>query len=284
SGAETVENVQVEHGRFISDLDVKQRLPVIVLGSRAYEAGFRRAKQAIGKTIYIAGEPFVVVGTTKHLENSSGGRNTLRWFNAYVYVPITTAMDLWGGENPQITDLSVRIDSAREMDAALALIDNTLRQTHRGIEDYEFDTNAEQLEELKALERSFTLSLGSLAAISLLVGGIGIMNVMLASVNERIREIGVRKALGARAGDVFIQFIAEAFVISTIGGLLGLAASLGMLDILQDILPDGGEIPSAPLGAMAVAFLFSVSMGVVSGIYPALRAARLSPIDALRHE
>ena len=118
-------------------------------------------------------------------------------------------------------------------------IENTLTQTHRGIQDFEIRTQDEQLAELKKLENSFTYSLGGIAGISLLVGGIGIMNVMLASVSERIREIGVRKAIGARSYDIFVQFLAEAVIISILGGLFGLAASVGLLSLARDLYPGG---------------------------------------------
>ena len=138
--------------------------------------------------------------------------------------------------------------------------------------------------ELKKLENSFTYSLGGIAGISLLVGGIGIMNVMLASVSERIREIGVRKAIGARSHDIFIQFLAEAVVISLLGGLLGLVASVGLLSLARDLIPQGENINLVPVTAMLYGFVFSSLIGLASGIYPALRASRLDPVDALRYE
>ena len=138
--------------------------------------------------------------------------------------------------------------------------------------------------ELKKLENSFTFSLGGIAGISLLVGGIGIMNVMLASVSERIREIGVRKAIGARSHDIFIQFLSEAIVISVLGGLVGLVASVGLLSVARNLIPAGESISLVPVSAMFYGFLFSSTIGLLSGIYPALRAARLDPIDALRYE
>jgi ABC-type antimicrobial peptide transport system permease subunit len=110
------------------------------------------------------------------------------------------------------------------------------------------------------------------------------MNVMLASVSERIREIGVRKAIGARSHDIFIQFLSEAVVISLLGGLLGLVASVGLLAAAKQIIPSGDSISLVPLGAMAVGFVFSSGVGLISGIYPAMRAARLDPIEALRYE
>jgi ABC-type antimicrobial peptide transport system permease subunit len=163
-------------------------------------------------------------------------------------------------------------------------IENTLIQTHRGILDFEVRTQEEQMAELEKLEKSFTYSLGGIAGISLLVGGIGIMNVMLASVSERIREIGVRKAIGARSYDIFIQFLAEAVVISLLGGLLGLFLSIGLLSIARDLIPGGENISLIPISVMIYGFLFSSLIGLASGVYPALRASRLDPIDALRYD
>jgi ABC-type antimicrobial peptide transport system permease subunit len=163
-------------------------------------------------------------------------------------------------------------------------MNNTLAITHRGIEDYEVRTQHERLAEMQKLEDSFLYSMGGIAAISLLVGGIGIMNVMLASVSERIREVGVRKAIGARSHDIFLQFLAEAVVISVLGGLIGLVLSVGFLALAQNIIPDGASIDLIPAIAMFYGFLFSSLIGLLSGIYPALRAGRLDPIEALRYD
>ena len=137
---------------------------------------------------------------------------------------------------------------------------------------------------MQKLENSFLYSMGGIAAISLLDGGIGIMNVMLASVSERIREIGVRKAIGARSYDIFIQFLAEAVVISLLGGLLGLFLSVGLLSIARDLIPVGENISLFPISVMIYGFFFSSLIGLASGVYPALRASRLDPIDALRYD
>ena len=163
-------------------------------------------------------------------------------------------------------------------------IENTLIQTHRGILDFEVRTQEEQMAELEKLEKSFTYSLGGIAGISLLIGGIGIMNVMLASVSERIREIGVRKAIGARSYDIFIQFLAEAVVISLVGGLLGLLLSVALLSVARDLIPAGENISLIPISIMIYGFIFSSLIGLASGVYPALRASRMDPIDALRYD
>lgn len=184
----------------------------------------------------------------------------------------------------KVNRIEILAANTETMPDLIGQIENTLTQTHRGILDFEVRTQEEQMMELKKLENSFTYSLGGIAGISLLVGGIGIMNVMLASVSERIREIGVRKAIGARSHDIFIQFLAEAVVISLIGGLLGLVASVGLLSLARDLIPQGENINLVPVTAMLYGFVFSSLIGLASGIYPALRASRLDPIDALRYE
>jgi ABC-type antimicrobial peptide transport system, permease component len=164
----------------------------------------------------------------------------------------------------EVNRIEILATSAREIPDLIEQVENTLLQTHRGIRDFEVRTQDERLAELRKLERSFTFSMGGIAAISLLVGGLGIMNVMLASVSERIREIGVRKAIGARSHDIFIQFLAEAVVISVLGGLLGLVASVGLLSVAREIIPEGENIGLVPVGAMIIGFLFSSGVGLLS--------------------
>jgi ABC-type antimicrobial peptide transport system permease subunit len=170
---------------------------------------------------------------------------------------------------------------------AVPQITRTLLQSHNGLQDFRVDTNEETLNEFRKTESAFTLSLGGVAAISLFVGGIGIMNVMLASINERIREIGVRKSVGARASDIFLQFLAEAAVIASVGGLIGLVVSAILLAVMNFILSavvPGGVAAALSPWVMFGGFASSVTIGLLAGVYPAVRAARLDPIEALRHE
>lgn len=278
-----VERLAVTDGRFISDIDLDLASPVVVIGSEVKSRLFRNRPDVIGENIRIRGQSYTVIGVLQHYEFDQGGRNALRWKNFRTYIPITTAMKRFTGDT-KIDGLSIKISDVSVLPDVVPQLENTLLQTHNGIRDFQIQTREEQLAEFQKLERSFTISLGGVAAISLLVGGIGIMNVMLAVINERIREIGVRKAVGARGSDVFIQFLAEAIVISVIGGILGIIASVGFIEILKTVLPDDQMTIVISVKAMAAGFAFSVIIGVVAGIYPALRAARLNVIEALRFE
>ncbi len=279
----SIQNRELSHGRFISETDIRNKSPVIVVGERLRRDFFRDREHGLGEKIAIRGQVYTVVGQLAPVPTDRIGGGGWNWEERLNYVPATTAMSRYQG-NESVSRIELLARNAGEIPDLIAQVENTLTQTHRGIRDFEVRTQDERLAELRQLERSFTYSMGGIAAISLLVGGIGIMNVMLASVSERIREIGVRKAIGARSHDIFIQFLSEAVVISVLGGLLGLFASVGLLAIAQQVIPQGENIGLVPLGAMAVGFLFSSGIGMVSGIYPAMRAARLDPIDALRYE
>lgn len=279
----SIQNRELSHGRFISETDILNKSPVIVIGERLRRDFFRDEAHGLGEKIAIRGQVYTVVGQLAPVPTDRIGGGGWNWEERLNYVPATTAMSRYQG-NESVSRIELLARNPGEIPDLIAQVENTLTQTHRGIRDFEVRTQDERLAELRQLERSFTFSMGGIAAISLLVGGIGIMNVMLASVSERIREIGVRKAIGARSHDIFIQFLSEAVVISVLGGLLGLFASVGLLAIAQQVIPQGENIGLVPLGAMAVGFLFSSGIGMVSGIYPAMRAARLDPIDALRYE
>jgi len=166
---------------------------------------------------------------------------------------------------------------------ALQQIRNVLMSTHRGIEDFTFRTQEEWAENINNFIRDARLSGGLIAGISLLVGGIGIMNIMLASISERVREIGIRKSVGASTGDIFIQILVESLVIAVLGGLAGLATSFALVQMLSSFSPTENA-PIVTITAMLVAFGFSVLVGILAGLFPAIKAARLNPIQALRYE
>jgi ABC-type antimicrobial peptide transport system permease subunit len=280
----SIQNREMAYGRFISETDIKLKSPVIVLGDHIVQDLFRDYDNAIGQQLRVDGDVYTVVGQLAPVGNSglTTGR-TWNWESRLNFIPATTAMSRYRGSN-EVDRMEILAANVQELPDLIEQVENTLTQTHRGIRDFEIRTQEEQLMELQKLENSFLYSLGGIAGISLLVGGIGIMNVMLASVSERIREIGVRKAIGARSHDIFIQFLAEAVVISLLGGVLGLVASVGLLSLARDLIPQGEGIELVPAMAMLYGFLFSSGIGLLSGIYPALRASRLDPIDALRYE
>jgi putative ABC transport system permease protein len=188
-----------------------------------------------------------------------------------------------GTGDQRLSTLELKIDDVSKLSEALQQARNVLMSTHKGIEDFSFRTQEDWAEQINTFIRNARLSGGLIAGISLLVGGIGIMNIMLASISERVREIGIRKSVGASTGDVFIQILVESVVIAILGGLVGLAASFALVDLLSSFSPTENA-PVVTLTALAVAFGFSVLVGVLAGIFPAIKAARLNPIQALRYE
>jgi putative ABC transport system permease protein len=213
------------------------------------------------------------------------------WKNSTVYIPLNT---MWikfrsGGSgtnsvpDPRLSTLFVKVADIELLEPALQQAKNVMMHTHKGIEDFSFRTQENWSEGITTAIRNARMSGGFIAAISLLVGGIGIMNIMLASITERIREIGIRKAIGATFSDVFIQILVESVVIAILGGFAGIATSYAVVHLLTVISPTENT-PVITLDAMGMAFVFSAIVGVLAGLFPAFKAARLDPIQALRYE
>jgi putative ABC transport system permease protein len=282
-------------GRFISDLDGLNLNDVIVLGSAVVPDLFPANVDPVGQVVKVRGRRFTVIGILNNIEGSGmqirsassrGSGGSWRWRNSGVFIPVSTALTKFNG-NDRLSGLGLRIADPDQLRDAVEQTERTLLAAHKGLRDFSITTNEQTLEDFRKTEVAFKLSLGGVAGISLFVGGIGIMNVMLASINERIREIGVRKAVGARGSDLFLQFLAEAAVVSVVGGLLGLLVSTGIVGVMNYILTQAlptGAVATLDWVIMAQGLAFSVVIGLVAGVYPALRAARLDPIEALRHE
>ncbi|MBO7521216.1 MAG: ABC transporter permease [Opitutales bacterium] len=273
--------LEVDQGRNLCEMDMKSYASVAVVGSEYARVMFAPGEDPIGKFVRVRGSLYQIVGVMKHYERMVGGRNVLARKNRLIYIPITTAAMRYRGDRG-VNTIYMKVRDARNLSDVVAQIENTMNQMHNGIQDFAVSTRESELEKFRARELKWKVGLGGVALISLFVGGIGIMNVMLAVINERIREIGVRKALGARSSDIFMQFLAESVVISFLGGLFGMALSIGLVFLLKHIL--GAAEMAVPFNSMIYAMLFSITIGIVSGVYPSLRAARLDPITALRYE
>ena len=185
--------------------------------------------------------------------------------------------------DPRLSGLSVKIATVDKLSESLQQIHNVLMSTHKGIEDFSFFTQEDWADQINTFIHNARLSGGLIAGISLLVGGIGIMNIMLASISERVREIGIRKSVGAATSDIFVQILVESVVIAILGGLTGLATSFALVNLISSFSPTDNA-PIIKFTALAIAFAFSVLVGVLAGIFPAIKAARLNPIQALRYE
>jgi len=302
----------IEAGRSIVDLDVDRGTRAVAIGASVASTLWPTLtpQEVLGKTLFIRQVPFEVVGVFQLYERESDRKererqknqkrtphttqrrwDPFRWKNETVIIPLSTMFyEFQSGlfpddslETVRLRDFTFRVGDLDHFQAALAQVRTTLMGTHRNVDDFEFETREEWFDNMNASIRATRTSGGLIAAISLIVGGIGIANIMLASITERVREIGIRLAVGARARDIFLQIIIESVTIAIIGGLLGVFAGLGLIWLLNIVAPSDNT-PFVTAGNIMLSVGFAALAGMLSGIYPAFQASRLDPIQALRYE
>ncbi|AJE49717.1 multidrug ABC transporter substrate-binding protein [Paenibacillus jamilae] len=273
-----VRKLSLAQGRSFTHYEVDKRLNVAVLGSDAARNIFGPdASKAVGEIIMIKQLPFKVVGV---LANSNSNMNNS---GQQVYVPITTGMERLG--NMSIQQVNASATTEEKIDQASAQIRQVLRVRHElkpsEGDDFQIMTQTEILKTVSGVDRVMNMLLIGVAAIALGVGGVGIMNIMLVSVTERTREIGIRKAIGAQRSDIMLQFVAEAVFLSLMGGLVGVMVGLGGAKLLEKFV----QMPIVySIEPVLYSFLCCMGVGVLFGVYPARKASKLRPIDALRYE
>ncbi len=281
---EAVTNFRVGTGRFVMQFDLTDTKNICILGSDVKQELFRH-RDPLGAVIRIGGARFTVVGVmeAKVVRKGRTAVIKVRNINRDLYIPITTALRRFPRrENALgIEEIAVRAARAEDLPRAAGLIREVLDRRHRGVEDYEVMVPEELLAQAQRTQRLFNVIIGSIAGISLVVGGIGIMNIMLANVSERTREIGIRRAIGATKRDILFQFLVETVLICMVGGAIGIVLGFGLAQVISLY----ASWPTAfSYLSVLVAFGTSALVGLLFGLFPARRAAQLNPVQALRLE
>ena len=277
-------NHWVEHGRFFTPVDEEQKKHVAVIGLQVQE-DLNLGDNPIGKVILIDNTQYTVVGVMEKKGGTFGNNQ-----DDLVLIPFSTATSAYGRENMKKLILAFQMQPDADLDLAKEQVRDALRAQHHLAKDAKDDfrilAQEEILKTVSSILGGVTMVMGGIVAIALLVGGIGIMNIMLVSVTERTREIGIRKSLGARRKDVLVQFLIEAIALSGIGGLVGVAGGFLLANIARLIISRWTTLPPVhtPIIAITGAFAFCALIGIIFGIYPAAKASKLDPIEALRYE
>ena len=279
-----IANWEVEDGIFFDESQVRVRAgaKVCLLGSEVNKNLFEEMNP-VGQTIRIKKVPFTVIGVLRSKgQTGFGNRDDM------ILAPYTTVMRRLIGANAQLQSIQISAVNSKSVDQAQTEITDLLRDRHKIMPGAEDDFNIRNMADIAASAAEttniLTILLGSIASISLLVGGIGVMNIMLVSVTERIQEIGLRMSVGAREKDILLQFLTEAIVLSLTGGIIGISLGIGVSKLLKFIPIFASITTVVSPGSVLLTFLFSASVGIFFGFYPARKASRLDPIEALRYE
>ena len=277
-----VRNFRPAVGRFLVQEDIDEWRRVVVLGRDIAEKLFGTGS-ALHREIKIGDERFIVVGVMEP-KGSLHGTN----YDELIFVPVTTTMRRFTG-NDHVNFMLVHVPNRDEMEAVTRDIHSLLIQRHDGVDDIRIRNQGEFLKAIDRTLWTFRIVLGGVALVALLVGGIGIMNIMLVTVTERTSEIGLRKAIGAGRSHILRQFLIESVSISVVGGLIGILAGIGMAygfgDLVARAMPGEGDWGAVVLpSAILVSFVFAVLVGITFGLYPAIKASKLDPAEALRYQ
>jgi putative ABC transport system permease protein len=283
-GYEPMYNFHPAEGRFITDEDLAASAKVCVLGSTR-RAQLFGGRDALGQSVSIDGSSYTVVGVMEKKEFywNSANDNDLEWMNEFIFIPITSMLNRMQGDRTgqKIAFMNVKVRDLKDMDAAMEEVTAILLREHGGVQDFDVFNRAAQMKRMAENGRIYDVTFLVCGTISLLVGGIVIMNILLASFNERVREVGTRKALGATALNIMAQFLVESVVVTIFGGLLGVALGSAFTRAISNLIQQ--PVVLTPQNA-ALGMGFAVVVGIFFGFYPAIKAARLNPIQALRYE
>ncbi|GGE33857.1 permease [Pullulanibacillus camelliae] len=269
----SVRNLSVSNGRFITDIDMDYRQKVIVLGSETAQTLFGM-ENPVGQKLLVNGDSYKVVGVLTE-KGGSMGENT----DDTVIIPFSTAQRLLG--TTHIQQFYAQAKNEASLNIAMMMIERNLYQTFGDSDSYTVANQQDVMDTMSSVNDTMTMLLAGIASISLLVGGIGIMNIMFVSVTERTKEIGIRKSIGARRKDILLQFLIEAVVLSALGGLIGVG--IGLIATKIYAVATGSDVVYS-VAMMLFAFLFSLVVGIIFGVFPANKASKLNPIQALRFE
>jgi putative ABC transport system permease protein len=271
----------VSEGRFLSHFDYRESNDVIVLGTTLQNELFG-GRDAIGQLVTFQGRRLTVIGIMEHrsMPGDMWNENPLEWMNRFSFIPMSTMINKLGASDA-IEGISIRALDENQPIVIKPIIEDILLNLRRGQPVFTVDSFVEQLEDAQETTRMFRIVFFFISAISLLVGGIVIMNIMLATIHERTREIGIRLAVGARQFDVFVQFLIQTVVVTFIGGVLGVLTAIAILDYVSDYL---NLTAMLDVEMIIVALSVAVIVGLFFGIYPAIKASKLDPVKALRVE
>jgi putative ABC transport system permease protein len=266
-------NYDVEKGRTFTSNDYSTKINVCLIGKRIVESLFGDDSNCVGKTVTIFNQTFTITGIIKTEDSYS-------WKSVQFIFPYSLYTYRFGQKNNSVDEIAIELVSSDYVEKAIVDITRKLKQIHRGIMDFEIEANLAKLEELRAASSGIKILLSVISMITLCIGGISIMNIMFAALGDRIREIGIRKAMGARRVDLFFQFIIEAIIVSLVGGIPGIVLGSSIVFFPKGFFP---YVPLLTAQDFIIALCFTMICGIVAGFTPALRAANMQPVEALRY-